>query len=549
MVPGEQKDGLLLKLQSRGFRLINNLTIYNMALIEDQPLPTTIEDVNIAAFTPDINKVTSQFAEFYGAPSAATTPAGPGALPLPVAVPGFSGPTQTITGPSGDQFSVGPTGITPLTPSVASPAAAAVSAGAAPFDINAFMESSVPSVDPNAYATALEQQLATLGETEDFVAGELAGETVRRESEIQDELAIQQASLESMYAPRYDEVERGLLRAQESAAFGSAAAGSVRGSRAAQKQVDLSQQAAKAEQALAAEQGMQLRLIEAELRGEPDAVLDALKDRVSSLSTTRQQLQTQMVLAEEELLGIQATIAAEVQEKQLQMHLDNLAAQGLTMDPFTGETITSLVGQEMKSNLALQDAQTAEIYAQLQQPDLQVEYFNDEMGNTYANLVDLKTGTLETIDLGRLNPAQKWAIEALNAPVMSGYGGSGGGTVAGTGTGGADIEGIAKQLMKDGETVGSLYSSIKSGGELSKELSGLGFSSSQKEEIMKTMSGMEKSEPSAYYYGQALGEALPLVDMANPFTAPKTPPGVPQLPATTQGLSNIFSGLKGFFGF
>jgi len=474
-----------------------------MALIEDQPLPTTIEDVNIAAFTPDINKVTSQFAEFYGAPSAATTPAGPGAPALPVAVPAFSGPTQTITGPSGDQFSVGPTGITPLTPSVASPAAAAVSAGAAPFDINAFMESSVPSVDPNAYALALEQQLATLGETEDFVAGELAGETVRRESEIQDELAIQQASLEAMYAPRYDELERGLLRAQESAAFGSAAAGSVRGSRAAQKQVDLSQQAAQAEQALAAEQGMQLRLIEAELRGEPDAVLDALKDRVSSLSTTRQQLQTQMVLAEEELLGIQATIAAEVQEKQLQMHLDYLADRGLTMDPFTGETVTSLVGQEMKSNLALQDAQTAEIYAQLQQPDLQVEYFNDEMGNTYANLVDLKTGTLETIELGRLNAAQKWAIEALNAPVMSGYGGSGG-----TVTEGLDLDDVAKALIKEGETIGSLYSSIKSGGELSKELSSMGLTSSQKEEVMNTMFEMEKTMSSSYYDVKATTEAL-----------------------------------------
>ena len=48
-----------------------------MALIEDQALPTTIEDVNIAAFTPtpDINQVASQFAEFYGAPSA--TPALP----------------------------------------------------------------------------------------------------------------------------------------------------------------------------------------------------------------------------------------------------------------------------------------------------------------------------------------------------------------------------------------------------------------------------------------------------------------------------------------
>ena len=525
-----------------------------MALIEDQALPTTIEDVNIAAFTPDINQVTSQFAEFYGAPSAATTPAGPGAPALPTPVPGFSGPTQTITGPSGEQFSVGPTGITSLAPSVATPAAVEA---ATTFDVSGFLESMIPSVDSGAFSTALEQQLATLGETESFLSGEIAGETERRESEIQAELAIQKASLADMYAPRYEELQAGLSRAQDSAAFGSAAAGSVRGSRAAQKQVDLSQQAAKAEQALAAEQGMQLRLIEAQLRGESDEVLDGLKSRMSSLSATRQQVQVQLQLAEEELLATQAAIAAEVQEQQLSLLLDNLAAQGLTIDPFTGETVTSLEGEQIKSNAALADAKTAEIYMQLQQPDLSIKYFSDEVGNTYANVFDAKTGALETVDLGRLNAAQKWAIEALNAPVMAGYGGTSGGgyagtaggTVAGIGIGGLDVEGIAKELMKEGETVGSLYNSVQSGGELSQELSSMGLSSSQKEEVMNAMFQMDTVKPSAYYLGQAVGEALPLVDTANPFTAPETPSGTPQLPATAQGAQNLFSGLQGFFGF
>jgi len=522
-----------------------------MALIEDQPLPTTIEDVNIAAFTPDTNQVTSQFAEFYGAPSVATTPAGPGALPLPTPQPGLSGPTQTITGPSGEQFSVGPTGVTPLGFPSATPAAVTPVTPAAPFDINAFIESMVPSVDPDAYALALEQQLATLGETESFLSGEIAGETERREAEIQAELAIQQASLADMYAPRYEELEQGLLRAQESAAFGSAAAGSVRGSRAAQKQVDLSQQAAKAEHALAAEQGMQLRLIEAQLRGEPDEVLDGLKSRMSSLSATRQQLQTQMVLAEEELLGIQATMAAEAQEKQLQLILDNLAAEGLTINPLTGETVTTLEGEKIKSNTALADAKTAEIYTQLQQPDLQVEYFNDEMGNTYANVVDLKTGTSETLDLGRLNAAQKWAIEALNAPVLSnyggtsggGYGGTAGGTVGEIGVAGETIDPIvaaAQAMLANGETVGSLYNSMQSGGELSQSLTAGGFTAAEKNAIAQAMYELTPLESPAYYQGVGVTQALGESPAA---TAAKTGSA-----GFAKGLEVTSDYLKGLFG-
>jgi hypothetical protein len=526
-----------------------------MALIEDQALPTTIEDVNIAAFAPDINQVASQFAEFYGAPSATTTPAGPGAPKLPTPVPGFSGPTQTITGPGGIEWEVGPTGITQVTPSVP-----AVTGKAAPFDMDAFMESIIPSVDPDAYALALEQQLATLGETEAFVAGETATEQARRESEIQADLAIQEASLAAAYAPRYDEIQAGLERAQQSAAFAAAGAGTVRGSRQAQKQVDLSQQAAKVEQALAAEQSMQLRLIEAQLRGEPDEVLDALKSRMSALSSTRQQIQTQMVLAEEELLGVQAAVAAQVQERRLQMILDNLDARGLTIDLFTGETVTTLEGEKLKSNFALTDAKTAEIYMKLQQPDLTVEYFSDEIGNTFANLVDLKTGIVETIELGKLSATQKWVIDALNAPVISGYGGTSGGgyggtaagTVAGVAGGPAApgevtdaISAAAEGLLDLGETIGSVGSSIKSGGELAMSLAAAGFSQSEQIAIVEAMYEMIPTpEKPPYYVMSAVAKdiketAKSLYDM---------PTTVPYLKALPGVFSGIKGGLEGFFG-
>jgi len=464
-----------------------------MALIEDQALPTTIEDVNIAAFAPDINQVASQFAEFYGAPSAAPAlpyagfPAGPGAPKLsgPGQGQGLSGPTQIITGPGGIEWEVGPTGITQVTPSVpAFPTQASGTPSGTPFDPAAWMESIIPSVDSDAFTLALEQQLATLGETETFLTGEIETEQAKVESEIQAELAIQKASLAEMYAPQYDEIKAGLLRAQESAMRSAGAAGSARGSRQAQKQIDLSQQAAKVEQALAAEQGMQLRLIEAQLRGEPSEVLDALKAQMSSLSSTRQQIQTQMVLAEEELLAVQATIAAQVQEQQLQMFLDTLEAQGLTIDLFTGETVTTLAGQEIKSNFALTDAKTAEIYMKLQQPDLNVEYFNDEMGNTFANLVDLKTGTVETIELGKLSAVQKWVIDALNAPVMSGYGGATGGattaTVTGAGTAIYSTSDMTTALLEEGITP----SNFLVGGTL-EGLKAMGYSNEQINTIAK----------------------------------------------------------------
>ena len=395
-----------------------------MALIEDQVLPTTIEDVNKAVFTPGVDTQTF---------SAETLPPG-GVTPYSVynkALPPGQ-PGQFFIGGE-EVFQPGPPAAEAAAVSVVIPGAAP--APEPPFDVTGFLESMIPSVDSEAFSTALTEQLSTLGETEDFLTGEIAKEQVRRESEIQAELAIQEASLVSAYAPRYAEVQRGLERSQESAAFGGAAAGSVRGSRAAQKQVDLSQQASVVEQALAAEQGMQLRYIEAQLRGESDAVLDDLKGRMSLLSSQRQQVQVQLQLAEEELLSMQAAIAAEVQEQQFQMLLDSLDAQGLTIDPFTGQTVSTLEGEKLKANAALTDAKTAEIYTQLQQPDLSVKYFSDEVGNTYANVFDAKTGILETVELGRLNAAQKWAIEALNAPVVSGYGGTGGAIAAPTTTG------------------------------------------------------------------------------------------------------------------
>tara|TARA_R100000700_G_scaffold40969_2_gene58836 strand:- start:56 stop:1399 length:1344 start_codon:yes stop_codon:yes gene_type:complete len=367
------------------------------------------------------------------------------------------------------------------------------------FDVTGFLESMIPSVDSGAFSSALEQQLATLGETEEFLTGEIAKETERRESDIQKELSIQAESLAAAYAPRYDEIQQGLQRAQESAAFGAAAAGSVRGSRAAQKQVDLAQQASKAEQALAAEQGMQLRLIEAELRGESDAVLDGLRDRMSALSSARQQVQVQLQLAEEELLATQAAIAAEVQEQQFQLLLDSLDAQGLTIDPFTGQTVTTLEGERIKSNAALTDAQTAEIYMQLQQPDLDIKYFSDEIGNTYANVFDAKTGTLETVELGRLSAAQKWAIEALNAPVVAGYAGTSGGTTATptvTTAGAASPTtfseaDIATALLQQGMSPIEFIS----GGTLT-ELKDKGFSNEQINNIAKEMYTQFETQPS-----------------------------------------------------
>lgn len=468
-----------------------------MALIEDQALPTTIEEVNQATFAPDINQVASPFADFYSKAQTGTV------LPMGGITP-FSEFNKALPPGQPGEFFIGGEKVTPPTASAemvtTAPTVAPTVTDTTPaFDVTGFLESMIPSVDSGAFSSALEQQLATLGETEEFLTGEIAKETERRESDIQKELSIQAESLAAAYAPRYDEIQQGLQRAQESAAFGAAAAGSVRGSRAAQKQVDLAQQASKAEQALAAEQGMQLRLIEAELRGESDAVLDGLRDRMSALSSARQQVQVQLQLAEEELLATQAAIAAEVQEQQFQLLLDSLDAQGLTIDPFTGQTVTTLEGERIKSNAALTDAQTAEIYMQLQQPDLDIKYFSDEIGNTYANVFDAKTGTLETVELGRLSAAQKWAIEALNAPVVAGYAGTSGGTTATptvTTAGAASPTtfseaDIATALLQQGMSPIEFIS----GGTLT-ELKDKGFSNEQINNIAKEMYTQFETQPS-----------------------------------------------------
>jgi len=458
-----------------------------MALIEDQKLPTTLEDVNMAVFTNPATTTTFEVPPQL--PSGGITPYSEYSKALPPGLPGefFIG-GEKVMAPA------------PFpTPSV-SVAPAAVPAAAPAFDVSAFLESLIPSVDPDAFSSALTKQLTTLGKTEEDLGAELIMQEKLGEMALQDELAIQKASLEASYAPRFEELQRGLERAQQSAAFGGAAAGSVRGSRAVQKQVDLSQQASKVEQALAAEQGIQLRLIEAQLRGEPNAVLNGLRDQMSSLKALRQQTQVQLQLAEEELLGIQAAIAADVQEQQLQLLLDSLDAQGLTIDPFSGETVTTLEGEKIKSSSALADAKTAEIYMQLQQPDLDIEYFSDEIGNTYANIFDAKTGTLETIDLGRLNSAQKWAIEALNAPVVSGYGGATGGA-----TPQFDAATAAASLLQQGVSVAEYAS-----GGLQTEFKNQGLNDEQLNLLTQEMYLQSyETPPLSYKMEQAIKTALP----------------------------------------
>jgi len=130
-------------------------------------------------------------------------------------------------------------------------------------------------------------------------------------------------------------------------------------------------------------------------------------------------------------------------------------------------------------------------------------------------MVDLKSGTVETIELGRLNSAQKWAREALNAPVLSNYGGTSGGTAGGTvgetGVAGAATDPIvaaAKGVLGLGETVVTLGNSIQSGGELSQSLSSAGFSPADQTAVLNAMFQMGQAKSLPYYYGQGVTQAL-----------------------------------------
>jgi hypothetical protein len=133
-----------------------------------------------------------------------------------------------------------------------------------------------------------------------------------------------------------------------------------------------------------------------------------------------------------------------------------------------------------------------------------------------------------------------------------GYGGTAAGTVAGVAGGPAApgevtdaISAAAEGLLDLGETIGSVGSSIKSGGELAMSLAAAGFSQSEQIAIVEAMYEMIPTpEKPPYYVMSAVAKdiketAKSLYDM---------PTTVPYLKALPGVFSGIKGGLEGFFG-
>lgn len=333
-------------------------------------------------------------------PTAPTTPTLPGAA---AAVSGAALPTVT-------------------------PAAPVAPTAAPEFDLAAFLGIGQP-------ADITAQKEAQLGVTQELIGlaeADIAERRALAETDIQEQLQRQAELLETAFAPRLAAIEEAGQATQEAAAFAAAARGSVRGSRQAEKQVEISEKTGQALAAAEAEKAMQLQLAEAQLRGASEAQLESLNTRLQGLRDTRTQLESEVALAQEGLLAEQSLLAQEAQEQQLNFILDRLSEQGLTIDPFTGQTVSTIDGEKLKSDIAKKTADTAKIYAELQKPDVQVKYFTDELGNVTANLINLSTGETENIGLGKLGSAEKWALSALGvglgAPVTV-SGGAGGAVV------------------------------------------------------------------------------------------------------------------------
>jgi len=270
------------------------------------------------------------------------------------------------------------------------------------------------SFDPAELTVSKLAELKFGQEMQDKAAADLAAKEKEEATKVKTELERQAEILADIYAPKISAIEEGGEASKKAAAFAAAGQGSVRGSRQAEKQVEIAQKTAQAVAAVEAEKAMALQLKQAELEGASDARLEGLRESLSNLQNKSNELKMEVELAQRGLLEEQNLLAQEAQEAQLQFTLDRLAEQGLTIDPFTGQTVSTLEGEEKKAEIANTNADTAKLYKELQNPNVQIKYFSDELGNVTASVFNEDAGTLEQIQLGKLDTATKWAIDALS---------------------------------------------------------------------------------------------------------------------------------------
>jgi len=264
-------------------------------------------------------------------------------------------------------------------------------------------------------------------EAERLAALRLQEETDRLQTQLEKDIAMSNQLIEDRFTQRKQMLADQTERAVSSLGFSTAAAGSVRGSRREQRQIELENQAAVMQQSLQAEINLEKKIAEAALKGATAEELEPLKNNLARAKEATDAAQAQFDLAEQGLLQGQIEAASAAEIAAFEQANAALEAQGLVVDPISGEIVTTQEGEKIKANILKSNAQTAEIWDKISQPNIETKYFTDELGNVTASVFDKDAGEFETLNLGKLGKAEKWALGIG----LSGTGGSGGGAGAG----------------------------------------------------------------------------------------------------------------------
>lgn len=190
----------------------------------------------------------------------------------------------------------------------------------------------------------------------DRLAQEKAALTQSEQERVAAEQARAAQLLEQQFAPRFSQLERSGARQQENIQRSFSFAGTGRGTRAQEKRAEALEIQAEREAALAAEQALQQRLINAQIQGESDEVIDSIasqldtaKNRVVDLENAFAEAQA---AAEAQLAELgQGSVAQFLQTLETQAALNQYdpqlsAATGAIVDsqgnPITGPDGTAL---------------------------------------------------------------------------------------------------------------------------------------------------------------------------------------------------------------
>jgi hypothetical protein len=219
----------------------------------------------------------------------------------------------------------------------------------------------------------------------------------RIETDLEKTLREIEEEQRAIYAPKFGAVERAGAQAKETSRRGFSFRGFGKSTSAIQDEERLNDMQAQQAAAVAAEQAASIRLQQAAARGASDKELQSLSDAVSNAQRDVNELEREMVLAQEGLTAAQVEAGRASEQQRIDNQLAALKA-GFSYDEATGEfTQLSPGGDKLTMKQVITDAQ----------------------GNSTAIIFNESTGKVETQSLGKIGIAKS-----------TGGGGGAGGPVA-----------------------------------------------------------------------------------------------------------------------